>query len=50
MDLKKLIENITIDVVAEGIALIGVLGVLYYIFFGGGLGEIIRLFGIGLCG
>lgn len=48
--MDKIIEKITFELVAEGIGLIFAVGVIYYLFFAGGLGSIISLFGQALCG
>ena len=50
MELKELLENITIDMILEGCGLIGSLIVIYGIFLKGGFGCLAEVIGITLCG
>lgn len=48
--MEKIIEKITVEMIAEGIGLVFAIGVIYYLFFAGGLSGILRIFGQAMCG
>ena len=50
MELKEILEMITIDVVMEGCGLVSSLVVIYAIFLDGGLGYLAEVIGMTLCG
>ena len=50
MELKELLENITMDMVMEGCGLISSIIVINEIFLKGGFGYLAEVIGITLCG
>lgn len=50
MEIKELLENITIDMIMEGYGLIGSLIVVHGIFLKWGFGYLTEVIGITLCG
>lgn len=48
--MRKLIQNLTLDVVAEGIGAIFVIQLFYSLIFGGGLISLLENFGKALYG
>ena len=50
MDIKEIIELITIDIILDALGFLFVLGLLLELFFGGGLADIIKVFCISMFG
>lgn len=50
MELKELLENITIDMIMEGCGLVSSLVLIHEIFLKGGFGYLLEVMGITLCG
>lgn len=50
MEIKDLLEKITIDMVMEGCGLIGSFALLIGLFLDGGMGYLVELIGMTLCG
>lgn len=50
MELKELLEKVTMDMIMEGCGLVFSLTLIYYLFVDGGMGMLIEMFGMVLCG
>lgn len=50
VELKELLEKVTIDIIMEGCGLVFSLALVYALFFEGGMGKIMEIFGRMLCG
>ena len=50
MELKELLENITMDMIMEGCGLVGSIIIIHGIFLRGGFGYLAEVIGTTLCG